>query len=128
MKFNPLPWLAILAMLFLAIWVRSQLIEQNELGFFCDGGGVSTTCNIRWLIVQSFNHFGIGYFGLFLGLLAVVTRSGFIGLCAGLISMAGLILYNWDYSAVGFLLGVLTLARAQWNDYRDQHRSRQQQA
>jgi len=128
MKFNPLPWLTILAMLAVAILVRSLLIEQNELGFYCDAGGVSTTCKIRWLIVQSFNHSGLGYFGLFLGLLAVVTRSGFIGLCAGLVSMAGLILYNWDYSAVGFLLGALTLARAQWNDYREQHRSAQQQA
>jgi len=128
MKFNPLPWAAILAVLALTLWVRSQLIEQNELGFFCDGGGGTLTCKIRWLIVQSFNHFGLGYFGLFLGLLAVVTRSGFVGLWAGIVSMAGLLLYNWDYAAVGFLLGVLTLARAQLDDYRAQHRGGQQQA
>lgn len=115
-------------MLALSFWTRSQLIEQNELGFFCDGGGQTVTCKIRWLIVQSFNHFGLGYFGLFLGLLAVVTRSGFIGLLACLVSMAGLVLYNWDPAGVGFLLGVLTLARAQLDDYRAEYGSGQQQA
>ncbi len=128
MKFNPLPWLAILAMLALAFWIRNQLIEQDELGFFCDGGGMTLTCKIRWLIVQSFNHFGLGYFGLFLGLLAAVTRSGFIALLASLVSMSGLVLYNWDFAGVGFLLGVLTLARAQLDDYRAEHGNGQQQA
>jgi len=127
MKFNPFPWVAILFMLALSLWARSQLIEQNELGFFCDGGGQTLTCKIRWLVLQSFSHFGFGYFGLFLGLLATVTRSGFVGLLAGLVSMAGLVLYNWDYAAVGFLLGVLTLARAQLDDYRTQYRNGQQQ-
>ncbi len=128
MKFNPLPWLAILAMLALAFWTRSQLIEQDELGFFCDGGGMTPVCKIRWLVVQSFNHFGLGYFGLFLGVLAAVTRSGLIGLLASLAGMAGLVLYNWDFAGVGFLLGVLTLARAQLDDYRAEHGSGQQQA
>lgn len=128
MKFNPLPWLAILIVLVLSLWTRNHLIEQNELGFFCDGGGDGLTCKIRWLIVQSFNHFGFGYFGLFLGGLAVVTRSGTIGLWAALVSMAGLFFYNWDFAGVGFLLGVLTLARAQFDDYRAEYGSRQQQA
>ncbi len=73
----------------------------------------------------SFNQLGLGYFALFLGLLSAITRSGFIGLLAG---MAGLILCCWDYAAGGFLLGVLTLARAQFDDYRARHRTGQQQA
>jgi hypothetical protein len=127
MKFNPFPWLFILAALGLSLWVRFELIEQNELGFFCDGGGRTFQCHIRWFIVRSFNTYGLGYFGLFLGLLATVTRSGFMGFLAGIVGMAGLVLYTWDYSAVGFLLGVLTLARAQLNDYRYQHGTGQQE-
>jgi len=114
-------------MLALATWARSQLIEQNELGFFCEGGGQSLACKIRWLLVQSFNHSGFGYFALFLGVLAVLTQSGLVGLGAGLVGMAGLVLYNWDFSALGFLLGVLTLARTQLDDYRAQYRGGQQQ-
>ena len=128
MKFNPFPWLLILVTLGLCLWVRNALIEQNELGFFCDGGGQSLPCKIRWLTVLSFNHLGIGYFALFLGLLAAVTRSGLVSLSAGVAGMAGLILYCWDYAAVGFLLGVLTLARTQFDEYRSQHRTGQQQA
>lgn len=128
MKFNPLPWLTILAALALALWLRGHWIEQDELGFFCDGGGKTLTCKIRWLIVQTFNHMGLGYFALFLGGLAVATRSAEVGCLAGIFGVAGLVLYNWDYSAPGFLLGVLTLARAQFDERRAQHGAGQQQA
>lgn len=128
MKFNPFPWLLIAVSFGFSWWARFYLIEQNELGFFCDSGGQSPLCVLRWLIVQSFNALGFGYFALFLGLLSVLTRSGFIGLWAGVVGVAGLILYNWDFAAVGFLLGVLTLARAEFDDYRAEHRSGQQQA
>ncbi len=128
MKFNPSPWLLILFSLALSLWVRSQLIEQSELGFFCDGGGQTPTCKIRWLIIQSFNTQGLGYFALFLGSLATLTRSAFISLLAGIVGVSGLVLYSWDYSAAGFLLGVLTLARAQFDEYRAQYRPGQQQA
>ncbi len=123
MKFNPFPWLSILVALVFSLWVRSALIEQNELGFFCDGGGHTLPCQIRWLAVLSFNHLGLGYFSLFLGLLAVVTRSGWVGFAAGLVGMVGLVLYCWDYAAVGFLLGVLTLARTQFDEHRAQYRT-----
>ncbi len=128
MKINPSPWLLILFSLALSLWVRSQLIEQSELGFFCDSGGQTATCKIRWLIIQSFHTEGLGYFALFLGLLATLTRSAFIGLLAGIVGVSGLVLYCWDYAAVGFLLGVLVVARAQFDEYRAQYRASQQQA
>jgi hypothetical protein len=128
MKFNPLPWLAILATLAASAWIRGHLIEQEALGFFCDGGGQTWVCKIRWLAIQSFNHLGLGYFALFFGVLAILTRSAMVGLWAGMVGMAGLILYSWDFAAVGFLLGVLALARAQFDDYRAEHRPGQQQA
>ncbi|MGZ8243493.1 MAG: hypothetical protein ACXWUF_05175 [Methylomagnum sp.] len=128
MKSNLLPWLLILASLGLSLWTRYSLVEQAEFGFFCDGGGASWLCPVRWAIVQSFNSYGLGYFALFLGLLATVTRSASVALAAGVVGMMGLVLYNWDYSALGFLLGALALARAQFEDYRHQHGTGQQQA
>ncbi len=128
MKFNPFPWLLILASLAFSLWLRYSLIEQNELAFFCDGGGQTALCKFRWLVVQSFHTQGLGYFALFLGVLSAATRSAFLGISAGIVGMAGLILYTWDYAAIGFLLGVLTLARSQFDEYRYQHRAGQQQA
>ena len=126
MKFNPLPWLLISAILALSWWAKIQLIEQQELAFFCQGGGQTLPCKIRWLIVTIFHNSGIGFFVLFFGLLSAITRSGFIGLLAGVIGVACLLLHGGDNAAVdfaslGFLLGVLTLARAQFDEYRAQH-------
>jgi hypothetical protein len=128
MKFNLFPWLAIFATLVVSFWIRIDLIEQLELSFFCDGGGQTFLCKIRWLAVQAFHTAGLGYFALFFGVLAMFTRSAMVGFWAGIVGMAGLILYSWDFSAVGFLLGVLALARAQLDDYRAEHGAGQQQA
>jgi hypothetical protein len=126
MKFNPLPWLLILVILCLSWWARRLLIEEQELAFFCEGGGQTLACRTHGLIAKIFyEHDGIGYFALFLGALAVIARSGLIGQWAGIIGIAGLILHNGEYAAAGFLLGVLTLARAQFEDYRAQHRTGQ---
>jgi hypothetical protein len=121
MKFNPSPWLAILAIVGISVWLRFNWIEQTELGFFCDGGGQTTLCKARWLVVQTFNRYGLGYFSLALGLLATLTRSGLAGFLAGATGAMGLILYTWDWSAAGFLLGTLALARAQLSEYRHEH-------
>lgn len=128
MKSSFLPWLLILASLALALWVRYSLVEQAEFGFFCEGGGASWLCPVRWAIVQSFHSYGLGYFALFLGLLATLTRSASVALGAGVVGMMGLVLYNWDYAALGFTLGVLALARAQFEESRYQHGAGQQQA
>lgn len=133
MKFNPIPWLLILAVLSLSWWARSQFIERQELAFFCEGGAQTLECKTRWLIVKIFYGNGTGYFILFLGLMAAATRSGLVGLVAGVAGVAALLLHggdhaNVDYAAVGFLLGVLTLARAQFDDYRAQHGAGQYQA
>lgn len=108
-----LPWFGILAMLSFSLWARYALVEPAEFGFYCDAGGGGRLCALRWMVVQSFSTYGLGYFGLFLGVLATLTRSGLVALLAGMAGVAGLVLYTWDYSAVAFLLGVLTLARAE---------------
>jgi len=113
MKSNPLPWLLILATLGLAWWVRSHLMDQSELIFFCADGGQALACELRGLIELSYSHQGLGYAALGLGLLAVVSRSGLAGLLAGIVGTAGLMLYCREMAGLGFLLGVLTLARAQ---------------
>ena len=126
MKCHPLPWLLILAALGLSWWARSQLFEQPA--GFCADAAATLPCQLRGLIEASFSHGGLGYCALVLGLLAALTRSALAGLLAGVVGMAGLMLYCTDFAGFGFLLGVLTLARAQLDEQRAKHRACQQQA
>jgi hypothetical protein len=128
MKFDPIPWIFIALAFAVAAWLRYSVVENSDLGFYCDSGGASQICMLRWLTIQSFNSHGLGYAGLFLGILATVTRSATLGALAGIVGIAGLVLYTWDYSGVGFLLGVLVLSRTQLEDYRYQDRSREREA
>jgi hypothetical protein len=119
MKYNPLPWLLILAILSLSWWARRQLIEEQQLAFFCESGGQTLACRTHSLIAKIFyDNNAMGYLSLFLGALSVISRSGFIGQCAGMIGIAALVLHNGEYAAAGFLLGVLTLARTQFEKRR----------
>jgi hypothetical protein len=122
MKLKPLPWLLILIMLCVSWWARRQLIEEQQLAFFCEAGGQTLACQAhRYLVLIFYNNDIMGYFTLLLGAIAVIARSGLIGLWAGIIGIASLILHNGEYAAVGFLLGILTLARAQFDEGRAQH-------
>jgi hypothetical protein len=126
MKLNPLPWLLILIILCVSWWARRQLIEEQQLAFFCEGGGQSLACEAhRWLVSIFYNSNAMGYVSLLLGGLAVLTRSGRLGLLTGVIGIVSLVLHNAEYAAIGFLLGALTLARSQFDASRAQHRPSQ---
>jgi hypothetical protein len=101
-----------LTVLLFSLWARFQLIEVKDLGFNCVSGGTGLQCTLRGLLVQAFDSFGIGYAAVFLGCLGTLTRSDPISLLAVNVGILGLMLYNWDYAALGFLLGVLVLARS----------------
>ena len=119
MKFNPLPWLCILLLLSVGFWARRHLMEEDQLAFFCEAGGVSLACKTHWLLAKVFyESYAVGYLSLLLGGLALLARSSVLGQCAALIGSAGLVLNNAEYAAVGFLLGVLVLARTQLEQYR----------
>ena len=121
LKFNPYPWLCILALLAVSFWVRITLIENSELGFICAENPRTLECVTRWTFMSFIHYKGTSYFVLFLGVLAALTRSGPLGFLTGAIGAVGLIVYAKDHAAVGFLLGVLTLARAQFEEHRYQH-------
>jgi hypothetical protein len=126
MKLKPLPWLLILTVLCVTWLARRQLIEEQHLAFFCEAGGQSLACHAHHLIVAVFyNNDIMGYISLLLGGLAVYTCSGWIGLVAGTIGIISLIFHNGEFAAIGFLLGILTLARSQFSADRAQHGSRQ---
>lgn len=133
MKFNPYPWLCMAVLMAVSFWVRGTLIESSEIGFVCAETPGTLQCRIRWLFMVFIHYKEPNFFVLFLGLLAAATRSGLLGFLTVAIGAVGLVVFSKDYVskdyiAVGFLLGALTLARAQLEEYRHQHGTGQQQA
>ena len=124
---NMWPWLAVLAAFAAAALLRYLLIEVYAIAFLCDAAvGAPWWCALRRVVVLSFNTQALGYFSLLTGVLAVVTRSRIAALAALQAGAAGLILYCWESSAVGFVLGGLTLLRVQACAWRPQDGSGQQ--
>lgn len=89
-------------------------MESGWLPAECGGSlaeGVQGWCGAKWALIQSFVHQRLGWVSLVAGVLAFVTRSRLLALCGWLIGIAGLVLYSFDYAAVGAVLSLLVLAR-----------------
>ena len=66
---------------------------------------------LRDLIVATFNRQQLGYVAAGAALLALVPRLRPLAWLAWASGLAGLVLYCWDYAAVGAVLALLVLAR-----------------
>jgi hypothetical protein len=117
-----------LALLALSFWVRVNLIENSELGFVCAEDWRNLRCVTRWTFMSFIHYKWPSYLVLFLGVLAAATRSALVAFVTVALGAVGLIVYAQDYAAVGFLLAVMTLARAQFDESREQHGAGQQEA
>jgi hypothetical protein len=112
----------LISILVLSWCARRYWIEEQYLAFFCEGGGKAFACIVHRQIIEIFyTNNSVGYFALFLGGLAVFTRHALSGFLAAVLGIVALIFNNGEYAAVGLLLGVLTLARAQVEINRVQH-------
>lgn len=114
--YNTAQGLAVLSLLVLvfALVGRYGLMESGWLPAECGGSlaeGVQGWCGAKWALIQSFVHQRLGWVSLVAGVLAFVTRSRLLALCGWLIGIAGLVLYSFDYAAVGAVLSLLVLAR-----------------
>lgn len=105
-----LPWLAILAAFAVGFALRYGLVEPEGYGFRCESGG-PWWCAPRDALIVAFHTKAIGWFALAAGTLAFVARRRGAALAAAMCGALGLVLYNYDLSAVGFGLAVLVLAR-----------------
>jgi hypothetical protein len=94
-----------------ALALRYGWIEPAAIGYTCDGGQGPWWCMIRRALVLSFTSNGLGYASLILGVLALASHRSGIALTAVCLGVSGLVLYCYEFSAVGLILGVLSLAR-----------------
>lgn len=103
------------AVLALALGARYGLIENGVLPRDCTAPAAeaqSGLCALKWTLVQLFHEQRLGIFSLVCGALAFVLGCGRLAWAGWIAGLAGLVLYNYDYAAVGALLGLLVLAAA----------------
>jgi hypothetical protein len=105
-----LPWIAVLAAFALAAAARYALIEPEGYGFRCAAGG-PWWCTLRDAIIVAFHSKAIGWAAFALGAVAFVARQRMLAGAAGVCGALGLVLYNYELSAVGLALAVLVLVR-----------------
>jgi len=95
----------------LALLARHLWIEPVEMGEACRVADAPWWCDLRTMLVMTFRFNGLGYAALIFGVLSLFIRRISLALAGASFGVAGLVLYCYDFAAVGLLLSVLTLAR-----------------
>lgn len=104
------PWLPVAAAFLAAFLLRYGLVEPEGYGFRCASGG-PWWCGPREAVIVAFHSRAIGALALIAGAAAFVLRHRGLATGAAVLGALGLVLYNYDLSAVGFTLAALVLAR-----------------
>lgn len=110
-----LSWLPLAIMLSItfaaAMFARHRMIEPSDIGHLCDSGQGPWWCGLRLAIIMSFARGWLGWFVLGTGIAATALRWRWLAVCAAVAGVAGLVLYQFVFSAAGLLLGLLVLVR-----------------
>lgn len=101
---------ALLALV-LALIARHAVVEPAEVAHACDPAPWAGWCAGRTLLVYSFAAQGIGWLALAAGTLATLLRQRRAAQAALVAGSAGLVLYSFEPSAFGALLGLMVLVR-----------------
>lgn len=123
-------WPAAVALI-LALAARYAWIEPRAFGLLCNDLSTGPWwCWARQGVIKSFAYpyHALGYAALALGVLSLIFRRRALALTGVCVALAGLVLYCFEYSAVGLLLSVLTLARLAQAPVGPEHTQGQQQA
>ena len=102
-----------LAVLLIAAGLRYGVIENGLLPRDCAAPGQDSglECTLKWLLVQTFHQQRMGWFSLVCGGLAFMLSCRKRAWAGWLSGIGGLLLYSYDYAAVGGLLSLLVLLR-----------------
>lgn len=97
--------------LVLALLARHLVVEPAHIAHACDPEPWAGWCAARTLLIVAFSTHAIGWISLGAGIAATLTRSRLAAQVALVAGSAGLVLYSFERSAFGALLGLLVLAR-----------------
>jgi hypothetical protein len=102
---------AVAAAVAAAMAFRYQVVEPAAVGLVCDAGGGPWWCGLRAVVIALFSNGALGLASLVAGLLAHVLDRRWLALVALVAGAAGLVLYNADTGAAGFVIGLLHAVR-----------------
>lgn len=105
------PLLAAAAMFALAWYLRKFYVEPEAIAFACEPHPWQGWCAARSLLIQTFATHGLGWASLAGAALALVTGAALPAYVALLTGMAGVVLYCYEFAAIGALIGLLVIAR-----------------
>lgn len=94
--------------------LRYAVLEAGAFPADCKpllADGLEGLCLVKWALVQTFMQQRLGWASLALGVLAFVSGRRPVAWGGWLFGIAGLVLYSFDYAAVGAMLSLLVLAR-----------------
>lgn len=99
-----------------ALWltVRFLIVEPEGMEFRCIAEPGTWQCIFRNAAVYGFSRGVFGYLSLIAAALAAVGALRLFAAIAILSGMAGVIMYDFDTSAIGLLAGALLLLRFNW--------------
>ncbi len=97
----------------IALWLRHGLLEAGLLPVDCTlVDAPAAACLFKDALVQTFLHQRLGWVSLAAGALAFALACHRLAWVGWLSGVAGLVLYSYDPAAVGGLLALLALVRA----------------
>jgi hypothetical protein len=108
-------WVLLVAALLAAVMVaiRIWLVEPDEMGIHCSSDlQLTLTCRVRSWVIQGFSRHLFGPISVAAGVLGWIGASMYLSTLAMIVGMAGVVLYDFDFAAVGLLLGALFLVHA----------------
>jgi hypothetical protein len=118
----------VLLVLAAALALRHAVVEPAAIAHTCEPAPWRGWCVGRTLLVHAFVTQGIGWLSLAAGVLATLRRRRRTAWLAVLAGTAGLVLYSFEPSAFGALLGLLVLVRSPSSPGTHPGRDGQQQA
>lgn len=117
-------WIAVAAAFALAAAIRYAVIEPEAIAHLCESHDAPWWCVVRAGAVAVFATHAPGIAALAAGVVATFSRRSSWALAAACLGAAGLALYAAGTGAIGFLLGVLVLARSPGSGAPDARRER----
>lgn len=105
--------------------LRYGLVERDSLGIACESGVADWRCAPRSLVIEAFLHQAFAILSLLAATVAAWRRRRALAGLAVAAGVSGMMLYRFEWSALGTLAGAIVLARIERD--RDQHGEAQRQ-
>ena len=97
------------------LWLRYGLFEAGVFPTSCGAtlaDDLHGLCLAKWALMQTFAQERLGWLSLLAGIAAFVLRVKPLAWTGWFAGIAGLVLYSYNFAAVGLLLSLLVIARA----------------